>query len=235
MPERSPRLPCPVCLGVTMDKVKFGPGAALEIDRCARCGGIWLDHGEVQALRALPRGSLTEAPELHLPTVRQGRCHACHAPLDRAAQQCAACGRSSLLDCPRCDRPMLVQQAGGLRLDICPTCKGAWFDHHELEAIWGQEFERALARRDLPGHGAALATADVGSELLFHSVIFGPDLLLPLAAAGGEAMSTSADALSQLPEALQATPELAAQAFEAVGEAAGGVFEAVVDIIGGIF
>ncbi len=233
MRERSPRLPCPLCLGPAMDKVKFGPGAALEIDRCARCGGIWLDHGEVQALRALPKGNLAGTAEV--PGVRQGRCHSCHAPLDRAATQCAVCGRSNLLECPRCDRPMLVQQAGGLRLDLCPTCKGTWFDHHELAAIWSQEFDRALARRDLPGRGAALATADVGTELLFHSVIFGPDLLLPLAAAGGEAVSASADALAQLPDALQATPELAAQAFEAVGEAAGGVFEAVVDIIGGIF
>lgn len=233
MPERPPRLPCPVCLGVTMDKVKFGPGGAVEIDRCSRCGGIWLDHGEVQALRALPKGSLSGA--LELPVVRQGRCHACHAPLDRAAEQCAVCGRSSVLDCPRCDRPMRVQQAGGLRLDICPTCKGAWFDHQELEAIWSREFDRALARRHLPGRDASLATADIGTELLFHSVIFGPDLLLPLAAAGGDAVSASAEALSQLPEALQATPELAAQAFEAVGEAAGSVFDAVVDIIGGIF
>lgn len=213
----------------------FGPGGALEIDRCARCGGIWLDHGEIQALRALPRGSLTETLEQRLPVVGLGRCHSCHAPLDRTAERCAVCGRSNLLDCPHCDRPMRVQQAGGLRLDICPTCKGAWFDHHELEAIWSQSFDRALARRRLPGRDAALATADVGTELLFYSVMFGPDLALPLGAVGGEAVSASAETLSQLPEAMLATPELAAQAFEAVGEAAGGVFEAVVDIISGIF
>ncbi len=235
MAERSPRLPCPVCLGLAMDKVRFGHGGALEIDRCTRCGGIWLDHGEIQALRALPRSTLSGTLEQRYPLVSKGQCHACHAPVDRAAKQCGVCGRSNLLDCPHCDRSLRVEQVSGLRLDVCPTCKGAWFDHHELEAIWSREFDRALARRHLPVRDASLATADVGTELLFHSVIFGPDLLLPLAAAGGEAMSTSADALAQLPEALQGTPELAAQAFEAVGEAAGGVFEAVVDIIGGIF
>lgn len=217
-----------------MDKVSFGPGGALEIDRCARCGGIWLDHGEIQALRAYPRNSLPRPME-QPPMVRKGQCHSCHAPLDRAAERCGVCGRSNLLDCPHCDRPMRVEQASGLRLDACPTCKGAWFDSHELEAIWSQSFDRALARRHLPRRNAAIATADVGTELLFHAVIFAPDMVLPAAAVGGEAVSGHAEALSQLPEAMQATPELAAQAFEAVGEAAGGVFEAVVEIISGIF
>lgn len=234
MPEGSSRLPCPLCPGVAMNKVSFGPGGALEIDRCTRCGGIWLDHGEVQALRACPRGSLPDPME-QPPLVRKGQCHSCHAPLDRAAERCGVCARSNLLDCPHCDLPMRVEQARGLRLDACPTCKGGWFDHHELEAIWSQSFDRALARRHLPGRDAAIATADVGTELLFHSVIFGPDLVLPLAAAGGEAVSASVEGLSHLPHAMQATPELAAQAFEAVGEASGAVFEAVVDIISGIF
>ncbi|MFN2317741.1 MAG: zf-TFIIB domain-containing protein [Gemmatimonadales bacterium] len=235
MPERAPRLPCPVCLGVAMVKVSFGPGGALEIDRCARCAGIWLDHGEIQALRTLPKGSLSAAAAQSLPIVGKGQCHACHTPMDRAAERCGICGRSNLLDCPHCDRPMRVEQASGLRLDVCPTCKGAWFDHHELDAIWSQSFDRALARRRLPGRDAALVGADVGAELLFHSVIFGPDLIYPVAAVGADAVAASAEVLSHLPEALQGTPEIAAQTFEAVGEAAGGVFEAVVDIISGIF
>lgn len=235
MPEHAARLPCPVCLGVTMAKVAFGPGGALEIDRCARCGGIWLDHGEIQALRTVPRDALAASPKQLAPVIGTGQCHSCHAPLDRAAEQCGVCERSNLLDCPHCDRPMRVAQVSGLRLDVCHRCQGAWFDHHELEALWSQRFDRALARRHLPGRGAAISSAEVGTELLFHTVVFGPDLVLPVAALSADAASATAEAVSKLPEAMQASPELAAQAFEAVGEAAGGVFEAVVDIISGIF
>lgn len=235
MPEPSPRLPCPVCLGRMMDKVSFGPRPALEVDRCPRCGGIWLDHGEIQALRARARSSLPTEPGHRVPAISMGVCHGCQAPLDRGAEACGACGSTNRLDCPRCDRPMQVQLVRGVRLDACSDCRGAWFDHHELEAIWSESFDRALAQRQLPGRRAATAGAEVGADLLFHSVIFAPDLVLPLAGAGAEAATSSAALLSELPAAAQAAPELAAQTFEAVGEAAGSVFEAVVDLISGIF
>ena len=54
MPELSSRVPCPVCLGVTMHKVTVGEERTVEVDLCGRCGGIWLEQGEVQALRANP-------------------------------------------------------------------------------------------------------------------------------------------------------------------------------------
>src|SRR5436853_562362 len=52
--ERSPlesKMPCPVCLGVTMTKVTLGAGGknALTLDHCGRCGGIWFDGGDLEA------------------------------------------------------------------------------------------------------------------------------------------------------------------------------------------
>lgn len=232
MPELSVRLPCPVCLGTTMEKVKMG-GGKLEVDHCRRCGGVWLDHGEVQQLRGVSQTEVWQQIESRS-SLSPARCHVCHTPVDRRLDECPACGASSLLDCPACDRPMRVESYSGLRLDVCRSCRGVWFDHHELEAIWGASFDLALRRRNLPARGAAGA-ADVGGDLLFHSLFFAPDLLFYGAYAAGNVASASVDALSRLPEGLAATPEIASSAFEAVGDAAGSVFEVVLEIITGIF
>ena len=48
------RWPCPVCLGVKMEKTVVGKGEggpdSLTLDHCARCGGMWFELGEVQRL-----------------------------------------------------------------------------------------------------------------------------------------------------------------------------------------
>lgn len=227
MPELATRLPCPVCLGVMMERVGIGPEKRLMVDVCRRCGGAWLEHGTVQPLRAETAESLSA--ELVGPTpTHPGKCHSCHAPLDRDARQCSACGRANLIDCPRCDRAMRVVTDRGLRLDVCKECKGAWFDRHELASIWSPRFDAALARREMSRGDASMMGVGVVDELLFHSIFFGPDLV-SLSAHGIDAVATG------LPEAIAATPEIAAGAFEAIGEAAGSVFEAVVDIVGDLF
>ncbi|HEX2188947.1 MAG TPA: zf-TFIIB domain-containing protein, partial [Longimicrobiaceae bacterium] len=148
MPDLAPRLPCPVCLGVTMDRVEVGPGGALVVDHCRRCGGAWLEHGEVQRLRVAGQAALWKRVEKRGYRFRM-RCHDCHASLERADEACPACGWSNVLGCPACDRPMRVESHAGLRLDVCRECRGVWFDHHELEAVWGASFDQALQRRRL--------------------------------------------------------------------------------------
>src|SRR5688572_231933 len=127
MRKLSVRLPCPVCLGTTMEKVSVGPKGALQIDRCTRCGGVWLEHGEVQQLRAMGKGHALEWIESG-PKRYQMRCHDCHAPMERAVEKCAVCGWGNELACPSCDRPMAIEEHAGLRLDVCRRCKGVWFD-----------------------------------------------------------------------------------------------------------
>lgn len=227
MTELRPRLPCPVCLGVMLQRVGIGPEKQLLVDVCTRCGGAWLEHGTVQPLRRETAAALSSQLEAPAP-IHPGQCHACHAPLHRDAAKCPACGRANLLDCPGCNQRMRVVSDHGLRLDVCKHCRGAWFDHHELASIWTPRFDAALARRDLDRGDPSLAGMGFADDLLFHSIFFGPDLL----SLGAHGLDATASAL---PEAIASTPEVAAGAFEAIGEAAGEVFEAVVDIVGGIF
>jgi uncharacterized protein len=42
---------CPRCDGILMLKRQFGPRQPVEIDECPGCGGIWLDAGELKAIR----------------------------------------------------------------------------------------------------------------------------------------------------------------------------------------
>ena len=234
MADLSLHLPCPVCLGTRMEKVAVGPNSVLELDHCRRCGGVWLEHGEVQRLRALPGGEIRKQLGPRHVAFRT-RCHDCHAQLQRADEKCPACGWMNHLDCPECATPMRVESHAGLRLDVCRTCKGAWFDHHELQAIWTAHFDQALRKRHLPA-GTALRTAGDGAgDVLFDVLFYAPNLAFHGARAAGHAVSASVEVAARVPGALASTPEAASAAFEAVGEAAGGVFEVIVGILGGIF
>lgn len=50
--ERSDRLSCPRCAGMKMRRVGFAYGSGINIDRCYGCNGVWLDKGELAAIRA---------------------------------------------------------------------------------------------------------------------------------------------------------------------------------------
>ena len=233
MPKLTSRLPCPVCLGVAMHKVTVGAGPTVEVDLCGRCGGIWLEQGEVQALRANPYRDAripfdrTTAPQL-------SQCQNCHAPLNRDAAECPACGHQNVIGCPHCDRTMQVLWRGPLRLDVCRHCKGTWFDHHELEALWGPQFDLALQRRNLQQGGVATIGGDV-ADIALHSLFYSPDLMLLGGSLVGDVAGATASVLAQLPEAVAASPEAATTVFEVLADAAGGVFEVVVEIVSGIF
>ena len=58
MPEIGTRYPCPVCLGAKLNKIMVGVQAPVEIDHCRRCGGVWLEHGEIPRLRLNPPAAL---------------------------------------------------------------------------------------------------------------------------------------------------------------------------------
>ena len=95
--------------------------------------------------------------------------------------------------------------------------EGVWFDHHELEAIWEMERDRFLARG--PGGKVARPT-EVGSEVLFQTVFWAPDLVFVGAHAAGHTVAAAAEASTAL---------------GAVGDAAGSVFETILEIVAGIF
>jgi Zn-finger nucleic acid-binding protein len=216
------RLPCPVCLGVNLTKVHVGPERPLVLDYCRRCGGIFFEKGEVQQLRrSKPEALWAEIVERR-DAVKMA-CHNCHTLMDRNEKECAACGWSNTIECPSCARPMKAQTFEGLRLDVCAKCKGVWFDHEELAAIWSLTLEASLVRRR---RGAALDSDD--SFVLMSALAYSPDVLFYGAHAAGYAIQGAGEALGNAPEAVVAVAEGA-------GEAASGVFEAIVSIIEGLF
>lgn len=203
------RLPCPVC-ALAMEKARLaGNQRALTLDHCTRCGGVWFDRGEVTELAAHPPAELWA-----IVTQRQERvnppCHKCGAPLGRDHAPCLACGHVNDLACPTCDERMSRRESGGLTLDVCPRCRGVWFDHHELAMIWQRNLDQVVARRSV-GESSALGA---GVEVLGHAALWSPGLVV---------------------EGAAGLAHLGGAAINIVGEAAGAVFEAVVEIIASIF
>lgn len=226
MPELATRYPCPVCLGVMMETVRIGGARApLEVDHCGRCGGVWFNAGEVERLRRQPAAALwarigRQRPEPVTP------CHDCHAPLSRQAGKCASCGRKNLIHCPVCDRLMQRYEVAGIHLDACRGCKGAWFDHAELNDIW----KKHGARLAVPSRGrsragdAAMGVGDGAVDTLLHA----PDVAVHAAIETARAASHLPDVIGAAPEA---TVNLLSAAAEAAGEVAGGIFEIIVAIL----
>jgi Zn-finger nucleic acid-binding protein len=52
-PLRDSGVKCPRCGGFLLLQTVSGDGAAVDIDRCPRCRGIWLDPGEGEKLLAV--------------------------------------------------------------------------------------------------------------------------------------------------------------------------------------
>lgn len=92
----------------------------VEVDRCVRCGGTWLDAGELETITSLAGaepGGLTRALEGEdVPAVPGGS------------------GRR----CPRCRRRLrtfrLAKVCAEIALERCPRGHGLWFDPGEMEA-----------------------------------------------------------------------------------------------------
>jgi uncharacterized protein len=89
--ERDPRLQldparprlCPRCAGVEIRRVLFSPGGRAGMGECPKCGGCWLEHGELAEIYAErylmgdagQKGSAGASDELmrYLYEVRTGR------------------------------------------------------------------------------------------------------------------------------------------------------------------
>jgi len=219
MRKVEPRYPCPVCLGSHLEKTGVGRAEELELDHCRRCGGVWFELGEIQRLRHQPSRAFWGRVSPHPPDARP-LCHSCHTPIDRNAHECASCGAHNIIDCPVCQQPLEAQTYQDIRLDVCKSCRGVWFDHAELAAIWKLSLEAGVTRRGK--HGLA-TNADVPGLLVVDALIFMPDVLFLGARAAGYALSGAAEAVTSSGVA------------DGVADAAGSVFEAILEIIGGIF
>jgi Zn-finger nucleic acid-binding protein len=202
------KLPCPVCL-IMMEKAQVkGRAGVLTLDHCVRCGGVWFERGEVQALAmSQPAALWTEvAPRADTP---KPLCHNCQSPLDRDAAKCGACGKPNVLDCPSCDQQMRRHEVNGLVLDVCERCHGVWFDNKELSAVWRLSVEATQRRPSAFGEAAA-----VGGDVLLNTMFWAPGLVVDGAIGAAH---------------------LGGAALEAAGGAAEGVFEAILGFISSLF
>lgn len=238
------RFPCPVCLGVKMEKIILSTDTTaaeqarkakrvrrsdddLVLDHCARCGGVWFEAGEVQRLRRC-ESELLWREVVRREAAQAMLCHSCRSPVDRQATSCSVCGWKVELDCPTCARPMEVSTRGGMHLDYCRHCRGVWFDHDELTGIWKMELGAAVSRR----RASLGETAAAGGDTLLDVLMFDPFLMYYGLSAGAHVAGAAAEGLAH---AAGGSAGAIGEAAGAVGEAASGVFEAIVEIISGIF
>lgn len=77
----------------------------VELDRCRRCGGVWLDGGELSEL-------LGRTLEPRLATGLSSRA-------------CCSCGKGM----------KSVNLPAGVKAEMCAACKGIYLDDGELQAI----------------------------------------------------------------------------------------------------
>jgi Zn-finger nucleic acid-binding protein len=226
VPALESRLPCPVCLGVQMEKVRFGKAPAyLTVDHCARCGGVWFEKGEPQRLALFPPSALAQ----HIPPRTEppvAHCHGCHAPLSRDAERCGACGTNNVIDCPACTAVMQRRVIGTLVLDLCTRCKGVWFDHAELSSVWSV----AIANANLPRATGRRRGAGVAGDALLESLFWAPDLTVHAGAAVVQGVGHAIGSVS-----VEGAAHLALGAAEGLGSAAEGVFGFVLEMLGGLF
>jgi Zn-finger nucleic acid-binding protein len=86
----------------------------VEIDHCLSCGGVWLDHGELELLMGkekLPEDSFSPPGKTDLGKEKRLRCPICRKKMEKLMY----------------DRKVL--------LDVCKRGHGIWFDRDELYAV----------------------------------------------------------------------------------------------------
>jgi hypothetical protein len=141
--------------------------------------------------------------------------------LGRISERCAACGASNQIDCPQCSKPLHRAEHGGIFLDVCQSCRGVWFDGHEVAAVW--TIALAAVAQGQVMTGSAVQPVGDGALTLLDALTYTPDV-------GAAIVEGTVHAVAASPELLSAVPELGG----VVAEAAGAVFEALVSVIAAI-
>ena len=110
--SEAPSLACVKCTSI-LDRATF---EGLEVDLCPRCGGLWLDRGEITRAARLPE---TELMRLRSLLTDVG------GPPPLATESAAAC--------PACDGKLSEVVLGSVHVDYCGKCHGIFLDRGELE------------------------------------------------------------------------------------------------------
>jgi uncharacterized protein len=104
-------LTCVKCTSV-LDKARVGD---VEVDLCPSCGGLWLDHGEIERIG---RGQTGELDKLR--TALSGS-----AQPDPVSE--------TVTSCPACPGALKEVVLGPVHVDYCNKCHGVFLDKGELD------------------------------------------------------------------------------------------------------
>jgi Zn-finger nucleic acid-binding protein len=104
-------LTCVKCTSV-LDKARVGD---VEVDLCPSCGGLWLDHGEIERIG---RGKAEEMDKLRTALAGSAR-------PDPASETKASC--------PACPGQLKEVVLGPVHVDYCTKCHGVFLDKGELD------------------------------------------------------------------------------------------------------
>jgi len=110
---------CLRCKTVDLELQFRGEGSDIvEIDICAKCGGIWLDSKEL--------GKIDDNFFLDLEDIDYDRVN--------PTKEDAA------LQCPRCEKSPIMNKVhpkvnANVIIDTCPECHGFWLDKGELDKM----------------------------------------------------------------------------------------------------
>ncbi len=125
----------------------------VEVDLCRTCGGLWLDHGEFDALIA--------------------RRFAGHEA-ERDMAQHTFVKATAVLHCPVDRGPMVGVEFDGLELDYCHECQGIWLGGEERARLSSHASEHPFqdSQIKLPPDGAhRVVCSGCGEEVLERSVV----------------------------------------------------------------
>lgn len=119
---------CPRCETTTLVVRPF-PGTSVEVDRCAGCGGTWLDRGELETLREQLRTIVDGAGSGREAAATSARALVL---LDDAVE-----ARSRRFACLRCGGRLHHLKKEGQLVEQCEACRGLWLDAGELTLLVG--------------------------------------------------------------------------------------------------
>jgi Zn-finger nucleic acid-binding protein len=105
---------CCVKCNSILDKATF---QGLEVDLCPKCGGLWLDRGEITRAAKLPEAELAR-----LRALLTGKAGPPPVPSENKAP------------CPACPGSLAEVLLGSVHVDYCNKCHGLFLDKGELEA-----------------------------------------------------------------------------------------------------
>jgi Zn-finger nucleic acid-binding protein len=93
---------------------------SIQVDACGRCGGVWLDEGELAAIEASTERDYSKELER----------------MDELAGETPK--HAGIAKCPKCGAEMAAREyahSSRIVIDVCPEGHGVWLDGGELKAL----------------------------------------------------------------------------------------------------